>query len=88
MDLAPADEKRLAQAIEDLKSKPGVRGVSSRNGQIYIRPAGPTARETLKRSYTSGYGGFDVFVEQAHERKPVRRKGILRVRAEVKRHDP
>ena len=65
----------LAQATEDLKSCPGVRGVSARDGVIYIQPAGPIARETFKRGTAGGYGGVQVVVERARERKSIR-KGV------------
>ena len=82
--MAPADEKRLAQAIEDLKSKPGIGGVSSRDGIIYIRPTDSTARERLNRGTMGEYNGFRVVLEQAHVRETIRRrKGILRVQAKV-----
>ena len=87
--MGPADEKRLAQAVEDLNAKSSIRGASARDGTIYIRPASPTARELIKRAYMNGYNDFPVVVEQAHVRRPVkrRRKGILRIEAKVDRSE-
>ena len=79
-----ADEKRLSRAVQDITTDGGVLGVSSRDGTIYIRPADSVTREKLKRRYTSGHNGFPVVVEQAARRAIPRRRGILRVKAEVR----